>query len=117
MPLIQYIALIGSFIFMLLVFWSIYRGWMREGYALLWIAVTVGMIILSWVPRLMDLIARVIQIYTPPFVLVIFMLGGMVLLLFQQSLIISKHNEKIKHLTEEITLLKAEMDRTKDVEK
>lgn len=106
MTVIQYIAFIGSLSFLFFVLWSIYRGLLREGYALLWIAVTIGMLILAIAPRLMDFIARLVQIYTPPFVLVLFMLGGMVLLLFQQSVIISKHNEKIKHLTEELTLLK-----------
>ena len=108
MTLIQYIALAGSLFFLFSVFWAIYRGWLREGYALLWIAVTCGMIVLSFAPRLMDFIAQLVQIHTPPFVLVLFMLAGMVVLLFQQSLIISKHNEKIKHLTEELTLLKSE---------
>ena len=102
---------------MLTVFWAIYRGWLREGYALLWIFVTCGMIVLALVPRLMDIIARIVQIHTPPFVLVLFMLGGMVVLLFQQSLIISRHNEKLKHLTEELTLLKAERSGKSDVEK
>ena len=33
--------------------------------------------------------------------------GGILLVLFQQSVIISKHNEKIKRLAEELSLLKA----------
>ena len=116
MTTIQYIALICSFAFLFFVFWSIYRGWLREGYALLWIFITCGMIVLAIVPHLMDFIAKKVQIYTPPFVLVLFMLGGMVILLFQQSLIISKHNEKIKHLTEELALLKAEEKYSNDTD-
>lgn len=106
MTIIQYIALSGSILFLFIVFWAIYRGWMREGYALLWLLITFGMIILSIAPRLMDYIASIVEIHTPPFVLLVFMIGGMLLLLFQLSLIISRHNEKIKHLTEELTLLK-----------
>ena len=37
MMLIQYVSLGGSLIFLLIVFLTIYRGALREGYALLWI--------------------------------------------------------------------------------
>ena len=117
MTVIQYVALIGCLSFLFIVFWAIHRGVLREGYALLWIAITCGMIVLALIPRLLDYIAGVIQIYTPPFVLVLFMLGGIVVLLFQQSLIISRQNEKIKRLTEEITLIKAERSQKSDANK
>lgn len=104
---IQWISLIGSLFFLVLVMFAIYRGYLREGYALLWIAVTGGLIVLALLPRILDWIANIVGIYTPAFVLVLFMLAGMLLVLFQQSVIISRHNEKIKRLTEELTLLKA----------
>ena len=103
---IQWLSLIGSLCFLLLVMFAIYRNHLREGYALLWIAVTCGMIVLALTPRMLDWIARQVGIYTPPFVLVLFMLGGMLLVLFQQSIVISRHNEKIKRLAEELALLK-----------
>jgi len=105
---IQWLSLTGSLCFLLLVMFAIYRGYLREGYALLWIAVTCGMIVLALTPRVLDWIARQVGVYTPPFVLVLFMLGGMLLVLFQQSVVISRHNEKIKRLAEELALLKAE---------
>lgn len=108
MIVIQYIAIAGSMIFLLFVLWAIYRGWMREGYSLLWLAISCGMILLSVAPKLLNFIAEIVEIQTPAFVLLVFMIGGMLLLLFQISVIISRHNEKIKHLTEEFALLKNE---------
>ncbi|MBR2358206.1 MAG: DUF2304 domain-containing protein [Lentisphaeria bacterium] len=117
MTLIQYIALFGSLCFLVTVFWAIHRGILSAGYALLWIVVTCGMIVLAWAPRLLNYVAMLIQVYTPPFVLVLFMLGGMILLLFQQSIIISRQTEKLKRLTEEVTLLKAEKADKNNAEK
>lgn len=111
MMLIQYVSLGGSLIFLLIVFLTIYRGALREGYALLWIFVTLGMIFLSIVPKLLDLAAALVGIRTPAFVLLLFMLGGILLLLMQQSIVISKHNEKIKRLTEELALLQEDIQR------
>ena len=111
MTLIQYVSLFGSLVFLSIVFLSIYRGILREGYALLWILVTLGMILISVVPRLLDFAARLVGIQTPAFVLLLFMLVGILLLLFQQSIVISKHNEKIKRLAEELALLQEDYQR------
>ena len=108
MTLFQWYSLSGSLIFLLIVLWAIYRSYLREGYALLWIATTVCMILFSLVPKLLDWIAGIVGIHTPAFVLLLFLLCGMLSLIFQQSIVISKHNEKIKRLAEELALLQAE---------
>lgn len=107
MTLLQWLSLGGSIAFLAMILFAIHRAYLREGYALLWLAVTCGMIVLSLIPRSMDRIAKLLGIHIAPFVLVLFMLGGMLLVLFQQSVVISKHNEKIKRLAEELALLKA----------
>lgn len=114
MLVIQWLSLLGSFCFLGIVLFAIYRNKLREGYALLWIGVTAGMVLLSIVPRLLNRAARLVGIQTPAFLLMLFMLVGMTLVLFQLSIIISKHNETIKRLTEELTLLKAEERGKKD---
>ena len=107
MTLLQWLSFGGSLAFLAMILFAIHRAYLREGYALLWLAVTCGMIVLSLIPRSMDRIAKLLGIHIAPFVLVLFMLGGILLVLFQQSVIISKHNEKIKRLAEELSLLKA----------
>lgn len=113
MSLIQYIALIGSLGFLWIVLYSVYRGKLREAYALIWILVAVAMTVLSLSTFLLTLLARLLGIQTPAFALLLCLLAGMLLLLFQITLVISRHNEKINRLMQEITLLREKTDRKK----
>lgn len=113
MSLIQYIALSGSLGFLCLVLYSVYRGKLREAYALIWILAAISMIVLSLSTFLLNLLAKILGIQTPAFALLLCLLGGMLLLLFQITLVISRHNEKINRLMQEITLLREKTDRNK----
>lgn len=113
MSLIQYIALIGSLIFLWLVLYCVYRGKLREAYALIWILAAIGMIVLSLPTFLLTFLASMLGIQTPAFALLLCLLCGMLLLLFQITLVISGHNEKINRLMQEITLLREKIDRKK----
>ena len=103
----QIFSLCSSVLFLLGVLWTIYRGYIREGYSLVWIAVASGMICLSIFPRVLDWVAGYLGIETPAFALMLFMLGGTLVLILQQSIIISRHNEQIKILAEELSMLRA----------
>ncbi len=116
MTLLQCISLFGSLLFLLLLFYALQKSYLREGYALLWLFIDIGMIVLSIVPKSMDWIAGKLGIKMGPFVLVLFMLGGMILILFQQSVALSRHNEKIKRLAEELSLLREEAAKKKHEE-
>ena len=80
------------------------------------LVIDIGMVVLSIVPKSMDWIAKKLGIHVGPFVLVLFMLGGMILILFQQSIALSRHNEKIKRLAEELTLLREKVAKNKHEE-
>ena len=101
------LACTGTLFFVVL--FMILRNYLREGYALLWLAVTLGLGILSVFPGLLDKIALYLGIQTPAFALMIFIFGGMTLILIQQSIVLSRHNEKIKRLGEELALLREEL--------
>lgn len=108
MTLIQYIAFFSSLCFMLAVLWTIRRGVLQEGYSLLWLLLSVMMISVSVSFKVLEILSCLTGIKTPAFAIILVLLGGMLLILFQQSIIISRQTEKLKRLTEEITLLKAE---------
>ena len=116
MTLLQCISLFGSLFFLLMLFYALQKSYLREGYALLWLFIDIGMVVLSIVPKSMDWIAKKLGIHVGPFVLVLFMLGGMILILFQQSIALSRHNEKIKRLAEELTLLREKVAKNKHEE-
>ena len=108
MSTIQIIASGISIFFLFIVLNAVYRGKLREAYALIWLAVSVFMLTLSVSDKLLHLLAEAVGIKTPAFALLSCLLTGMLFLLFQITLVISRHNEKITRLTEELALLKEE---------
>ena len=111
MSVIQYIAGTVSLFFLSIVLYSVYRGRLREAYAMIWITAAGGILILSLSEKLLFLLAGLLGIKTPAFALLSCLLMGMLFLIFQITLVISRHNEKITRLTEELALLKEKLER------
>ncbi len=111
MNIIQYIAGTVSLFFLFIVLYSVYRGKLREAYALIWLTAAVGILLLSLSEKLLFFLAELVGIKTPAFALLSCLLMGMLFLLFQMTLVVSKHNEKITRLTEELALLKEKLER------
>jgi hypothetical protein len=107
-PRIQVIAVLGSVGIMLLVFALIRRRRLREEYAFIWFAASIGLIALSLWRDSLDMLAALAGVAYPPSVL---LLGGIVLgflLALQYALSLSRLAEQNKHLTQEIALLQHE---------
>ena len=110
---IQWYSLTGSVLFLLLVLDAVRRQRLREAYALIWLMISVGMIVLSLWTDILKLISELIGIQYPPATLFLLLTVGILLLLFQYSIVISLHNEKIIRLAQEIALLKEQLRQTK----
>lgn len=108
---VQWFSLAGSLIFLLIVLDAVRRQRLREAYALIWLLTSAGMIILSLWTDSLKLISNLLGIQYPPATLFLLLIIGILLLLFQYSIVISLHNEKITKLTQEIALLKESRDR------
>ncbi len=113
MTLIQWISLTGSIFFMVMVLWAVYRGKLCEAYALIWLVTGVVITVISVSGRLLEYFSKLVGIQTPAFALLLTLIMGMLLLLFQLTMVISAHTEKIKRLTQELTLLREELQRRK----
>ena len=109
---VQWYSLAGSLIFLLMVLDSVRRQRLREAYALIWIFLAVGMILISLWTDILKFISDILGILYPPATLFLLLLVGILLLLFQYSIVISMHHERILRLTQEITLLKEKLNRT-----
>ena len=105
----QILALSGAFIFLIVVLRYVYKSKIKEAYALLWIAATLVTAVFAIFPEQLSSLAAVLGIVTPAFALILCMLGCILLLLFQITIIISGHHERITRLLEEIALLKEEV--------
>ena len=111
MTTVQWYSLAGSLIFLLMVLDSVRRQRLREAYALIWIFLAVGMILISLWTDILKFISDILGILYPPATLFLLLLVGVLLLLFQYSIVISMHHERILRLTQEIALLKEKLNR------
>jgi len=110
-PTIQIIAIIGSLAIMAVVAWLIRRRILREEYALLWFAASIGLIIVSLWRHSLDLAARLVGVAYPPSVL---LLAGIILgffLALHYSISLSRLTEQNKRLAQEIALLRYDLER------
>ena len=113
MTLFQYFILAGTLVFLIIVLRTVCRGKLKEAYALLWIVAALVTGVLTLFPDLLKALRTLLGIQTPAFALLLCMVGAILLLLFQITLIISDHQEKITRLMEESALLRAELEKKK----
>jgi hypothetical protein len=111
--LVQIFSLCGNLGFLAVVLYTVYRGGLREAYAILWIFICLVMVTLSLSMRLLSVFAHMLGIKTPAFALLACMVMGLLLLVFQLTVVISSHSRKINRLTQEVALLREELDRKK----
>lgn len=110
---IQWYSLFGSLLFLIIVLDSVRRQRLREAYALVWLIVSFCLILVSLWTHVLKLLSNILGIIYPPATLFLLLLIGNILLLFQYSIVISKHHEKITRLTQELALLREMLNKKK----
>jgi hypothetical protein len=110
MDKIQLISIIGSVTLFIVVFNLVRKRRLKTEYSLIWLIVSIVFIVFSLWKHGIDWLAGILGIAYAPSVLFLLLLFGIVMLLIEFSLIISKQAEKIKILTQEMGLIKHEMD-------
>ena len=108
---IQLISLAGSLFFMLGILELIRRQKIKEAYALLWLIFGGIFILLSFWKRGLDYFAGIVGIYYPPALLFLILIVAVILILISYSMVISSQNDKIRILTQELALMKREMEK------
>lgn len=103
---IQYVAIAGSVVFLVFIVELIRKEKIKEAYALLWLLMGGGFLVLSVWRQGLDICAAQLGVAYSPAALFLFMLVFVILILIQFSVIISKQTDKIKNLTQELSLLK-----------
>lgn len=110
---IQIISLILSISFLLFIFELIRRKKVKEAYAILWLFFAAVFILLSIWKDGLDYLSAIFGIYYPPAFLFLFLIVAIILILIQFSVVVSGQNEKIKKLTQELGLLKENLESRK----
>jgi hypothetical protein len=110
MDKIQIISIVASLIIFFVVVNLIRRRKLKTEYSLIWLTVSVTFIVFSFWRNGIDQLAQLFGIAYAPSVLFIILLIGIILLLIEFSIIISKQAERIKVLVQELALFKQELE-------
>lgn len=106
----QWLAVIGSVLFLGFIFYLIRAKRMREDYAIMWLVLGFVFLLLSSWRESLDHISRLIGIAYPPAAIFIILIMCLIMIAIQYSLIISRQSNQITRLAQEIALLKKELN-------
>jgi len=90
------------------------RRQMQERYALLWLLAGSGMVIAPLIIHWLDRIAYALGFDYPPALLLMIAVIGLLLIIFQLSLTVSRNADHLKVLTQELGLLRQEVETLRD---
>jgi len=110
MDKIQIISIVASLIIFFVVVNLVRHRKLKTEYSLIWLTVSITFIVFSFWRRGIDQMASLFGIAYAPSVLFIILLIGIILLLIEFSIIISKQAERIKVLIQELALLKHDLE-------
>ncbi|MDD5508297.1 MAG: DUF2304 domain-containing protein [Bacteroidales bacterium] len=110
---IQYIAITGSILFLLLILELIRRKKIREAYSLLWLFFGVVFLFFSIFRNCLERLATFLGIDYAPAAIFILLLMAVIFVLIQFSVILSQLSEQNKKLIQEVGSLKTEIESLK----
>jgi hypothetical protein len=107
---IQIISLSVALLVMFFIARLIVRGKLREEYAILWIVCTLILIVFSIWRRGLEQIALALGVYYPPSLVFLAAIFAILIFLVHLSVVVSRLQNQIKTLTQEVALLRNELE-------
>ena len=108
--IIQYVAIVGSVIFILCILRLIHNKKLREEFSLLWLFLGIVLLVLSVWRNSLEIIALTLGIAYAPAALFLILIIVIISILIQFSLLITRLTDYVKNLVQEVGLLKMEVD-------
>jgi len=105
------VASLASLAFLFLVFELIRRRRLDEGYALLWLGCGFVFLGFSIWRKALDYLAALAGIYYPPAALLLLLIFGLIMVMIQFSVVITRQRHQIKALTQRLGLLEERQER------
>ena len=105
------VASLASLAFLFLVFELIRRRRLDEGYALLWLGCGFVFLGFSIWRKALDYLAALAGIYYPPAALLLLLIFGLIMVMIQFSVVITRQRHQIKTLTQRLGLLEERQER------
>lgn len=106
---IQIISILGALLFLLFIFRLIVKGKLREEYSILWIGCTIVLIVFSVWRRGLEQVSLALGVFYPPSLVFLAAIFAILVFLVHLSVVVSKLQNQIKTLTQEMALLKNEL--------
>ncbi len=113
MQLIQLVAILGSLCYLVLILPLVFQRKIHEEYAILWLFFGFVLLLFSVWREGLEYLAKFLGVHYPPSALLLLLVGAMLLILIQFSVVISKLSKKIIELTQELGLTKFELEELK----
>lgn len=110
MEQMQIIAIFFSLLLVFYILWVIRKQHLKEEYSLLWLGISLVFLLFSAWRQGLEMLSDILGIAYPPAALFIIMLVGILLILIQFSMIISRLSERSKVIAQEHAILKKEVD-------
>jgi hypothetical protein len=113
MSKIQLISILVSFLFLGTTFELVRKRKISESYSVLWIVAGVAILLFSIFENLLTILAEFVGIFYAPAVLIPIVVFFGVVIMLHFSIVISKLTEQNKNLSQEISILKNDIDKMK----
>lgn len=111
---LQLILLAGSLICLVLLINFIRKYRLELKYSMLWFVVTIISVVLSIFPTILNGISSLMGIELPVNALFLLTFLGLIMIILSLTLELSKSTTKIKELSQEVGILKHEMEKIKE---
>ncbi|MBW1735040.1 MAG: DUF2304 domain-containing protein, partial [Deltaproteobacteria bacterium] len=114
--IIQYVSILGSLVFIGLIVMLIRNKKIKEEFAILWLFFGLVFLFLSVWRGSLEIIARILGIAYAPAAIFLILIIAIISILIHLSLITSRLTDQARIMTQELGLLKMEMDAMKKAE-
>jgi len=114
--IIQYVAIMGSVMFIASVLFLISRRRLKEEFSILWLFFGFVFLVLSVWRKSLDIIAAFLGIAYPPAAILLILVIAIISILIHFSIAISGLTERVKTLVQEVGLLKMERGKERSEE-
>lgn len=111
---IQVLAIVASIFIIITIISLIRRRKLREEYSLMWLMGSVLLIVFALWRNLLDIVANLVGVFYAPAILLLVTIFFGALMFLHITIVISKHTDQNKILTQELALLRFRVDKMTD---
>jgi hypothetical protein len=113
MSFIQIVSIVCTFLFLLIVFRLIIQKKLREEFSIIWIFCAIFLNLFAFWRGGIEVLAKFFGVYYPPAIIFIFLFFALIVYCLHLSLIVSRHRNEIKNLTQEVALINEVLNKIK----